>query len=144
MKKFTDEFSIHTELQIAWGDMDAMQHVNNACYFKYFETGRIHYFYEMGLEVHTSRTGPILAAIDCQYIRALEFPDTILVGTKINKFGTTSFTMEHGIYSSHLDDIAARGSGRIVFFDYDKKQKMAVPQSFKEKVKAKDSAFRES
>ncbi len=33
---------------VLWGDMDAFQHVNNTVYFRYFETGRIAYFQQIG------------------------------------------------------------------------------------------------
>jgi acyl-CoA thioester hydrolase len=31
-------------IPVAWGEMDAMGHINNIIYFRYFETVRIEYF----------------------------------------------------------------------------------------------------
>ncbi|MDB5909191.1 MAG: acyl-CoA thioesterase [Massilia sp.] len=35
-------------MPIRWGDMDAMGHVNNTVYFRYFEQARISWFDEIG------------------------------------------------------------------------------------------------
>lgn len=41
MEKFLAQHPIVTEIPVAWGEMDALQHVNNVVYFRYFETARI-------------------------------------------------------------------------------------------------------
>ena len=35
-------------IPVRWGDMDAMGHVNNTVYFRYFETLRIEWMYTLG------------------------------------------------------------------------------------------------
>jgi acyl-CoA thioester hydrolase len=37
------------EIPVAWGEMDALRHVNNIAYFRYFESARIAYFERLGL-----------------------------------------------------------------------------------------------
>src|SRR5262249_44770182 len=36
------------ELPVVWGEMDAYRHVNNAVYFRYFESARLEYFRRLG------------------------------------------------------------------------------------------------
>ena len=36
-------YPVTLALRVAWGDMDAFQHVNNTVYFRYFESARIAY-----------------------------------------------------------------------------------------------------
>jgi acyl-CoA thioester hydrolase len=36
------------EMAIRWGDLDAMGHLNNTSYFRYFETARIDWLYTLG------------------------------------------------------------------------------------------------
>ena len=45
------------EIPIAWGEMDSFQHVNNAAYFRYFESARILYSEKLGLHKHKDETG---------------------------------------------------------------------------------------
>ena len=47
MEQFTRRFPFHTRIQVAWGEMDALQHVNNVVYFRYFETARIDFFNQL-------------------------------------------------------------------------------------------------
>ncbi len=37
-------FPVVVEITVAWGEMDALKHVNNVVYFRYFENARIAYF----------------------------------------------------------------------------------------------------
>lgn len=44
MDTLLKDFPVITEIKVAWGEMDALQHVNNVVYFRYFETARLDYF----------------------------------------------------------------------------------------------------
>jgi len=134
LNSFKREFKHSLEIDVAWGEMDALGHVNNVYYLKYFESARIHYFTKMGMSINPKDAGPILAATECQYLKPITFPDRILVGAKVQNFGNTSFLMEYGVWSRTLATIAARGSARIVYFDYVKQEKIPVPDAFKEMV----------
>ena len=41
MHEFFEKFAINTKVNEVWGEMDALGHVNNVSYFRYFETARI-------------------------------------------------------------------------------------------------------
>ena len=51
-------YPVVIEIPVAWGEMDAFQHVNNIVYFRYFESGRIAYFERAGWTTR-ERTGGI-------------------------------------------------------------------------------------
>ncbi len=121
---------------IAWGDMDAYQHVNNTMYFRYFESSRMAYFTKMGfIRTRTADldVGPILAHTACTFIKALEHPDTVEVGCKITKIGNTSFVMEHAIISPKLG-LVAKGEGVVVCFDFNKNHKITVPEELRKRI----------
>ena len=44
-------------MPIRWGDMDAMGHVNNAVYFRYFETVRIDWLRSIGVVPNPTASG---------------------------------------------------------------------------------------
>ncbi len=60
-------FPVVIELPLAWGEMDAFQHVNNVAYFRYFESARIAYFSKLDLLMLMNQTGigPILKSTGC-------------------------------------------------------------------------------
>ena len=48
MQELLDAYPVIIEIPIAWGDMDAFQHVNNTVYFRHFESARLAYFEKIG------------------------------------------------------------------------------------------------
>ncbi|MFO7632899.1 MAG: acyl-CoA thioesterase [Caldilinea sp.] len=50
-------FPVIVEISVAWGEMDAFQHVNNIVYFRYFESGRIAYFERTGAMEEMAKSG---------------------------------------------------------------------------------------
>jgi acyl-CoA thioester hydrolase len=50
MKELISTYPVIIEIPLAWGDMDAFQHVNNVVYFKHFESARIAYFEKIDRE----------------------------------------------------------------------------------------------
>jgi len=73
MEDFLEGFPVVIEIPVAWGEMDAFQHVNNIVYLRYFESPRIAYFERLSfLEVmEQTGVGPILAETHCRYRRSL-------------------------------------------------------------------------
>ncbi|WP_028108717.1 acyl-CoA thioesterase [Ferrimonas futtsuensis] len=129
MESFTQAFPIHTPIQVAWGEMDALQHVNNAVYFRYFETARIDFFNQIGLmeELKRSGIGPILAETRCRFKRPLLFPDSVLVGTRITELSDDRFTMEYQVFSQSQQTVTSVGSADVVVYDFHHKRKANMP-----------------
>ena len=129
------DFTIVSIIPLAWGDMDSFSHVNNARYFTFFETARIHYFEKIGFsKANADETiGPILASTNCRFIFPLTYPDTIKSCVKIVDLKTTSFIMEHAIFSSD-GRLAATGGGVGVCFNYETNQKTPIPDHLRKSI----------
>jgi acyl-CoA thioester hydrolase len=122
------EYPVVIDIPVAWGEMDAFQHVNNVAYFRYFESGRIAYFERLKLLTTTEATGigPILASTQARFRVPLTYPDTVSVGVRVASVGADRFVMQYALYSRKLETIAATGEGLIVMYDYRVGQKAAV------------------
>ena len=129
-------FPVVIEIRVAWGEMDSMQHVNNAVYFRYIESARMAYFERIGLLEHLQHTGvgPILAWTSCRFRRALTYPDTVSVGTRVTKIDRDRFTMETLIVSHSMNDVAAESEGIVVTFDYREQKKVPVPDEVRHRI----------
>ena len=139
MKNLLEDFPVTAVFPIAWGDMDAFQHVNNTRYFRYFEDARIAYFDAAqiaGVSGMPSGVGPILASTSCRFKAPLTFPDTIAVGARVIELGEDRFTVEHAVASESLGRIAAIGEALVVSFDYAKQQKAPVPDEWRRAIEA--------
>jgi len=86
-KKLTFEMVI----PIRWGDMDAMGHVNNTIYFRYFETIRIAWFEHIGCGPNPGGEGIVIVNACCNFIKQLEFPGDVLARHFVGHAGRTSF-----------------------------------------------------
>ena len=126
-----DAYPVRISVPVAWGEMDAMGHVNNVVYLRYFESVRMVYLERIGLMAHMQEhgIGPILAETRCRFRIPLEYPDEVEIGARVAKLDTDRFLMEYAVASRNHGRLAAEGDGLIVTFDYDAKRKAAVPEA---------------
>jgi acyl-CoA thioester hydrolase len=126
---------VHTR-EVQWGEMDALGHVNNTVYFRYFETARIKYFEAMGFEdlSFDDSVGPIVANLSTDYRKPVQYPDTIHIGTGVTDMGNSRFDMEYTLVSEELETVAAEGECVIVSFDFADQKPVRVPDYLREKI----------
>ena len=136
VKALLENYPSVLELPVLWGHMDAEQHVNNVRYMRYLESGRVEYFSHLTDAWFTNNIRPILGAVNCEYRFPLTYPDTVYIGTRVvtEKFGKHSFNMEQVVVSKRWELVAARGTARLVFFDFEKQVKALMPESVKEMI----------
>ncbi len=125
MEDFLAKHSISTQIQVAWGEMDALQHVNNSVYFKYFETARLDFFNQINLlaDLKTTGVGPVLSETNARFKRPLMFPDTIIVGTKISDITEDRFVMHYTVFSQAQQAVTTIGWAKVVMFNVKTGQK---------------------
>ena len=127
------DFPVKVEVPVAWGDMDAMGHVNNIVYFRYFETARISAFTQLGwgpIE-QAEDVGPILHSASCRYRIPLTHPDTVTVGARIGEIGEDRFVMHYRAVSHRHGAVAADGESVIVTFSYATNTKARVSEDLR-------------
>lgn len=136
MKELIRVYPVVIEIPIAWGDMDAFQHVNNTVYFKHFESARISYFEKINfLEVmNKTGIGPILASTQCRFKIPLTYPDHVTVGARVDTIEKDRFIMKYAVISHRLEKIAAFGEGELVTFDYKNNKKALIPDEIKNRI----------
>lgn len=144
MQSLLEDYISIIDIDVAWGEMDAAQHVNNIVFLRYAESGRLDYFTKLGFQVNTSgkgeAIGPILAEANCKYKMPLTYPDKVSVGTKveIDSIDDYSFWLKQIVLSHKKQRIAAEIKTKIVSYDYEKLQKAVIPNFFLEKISNKD------
>ena len=123
---------------VQWGDMDALGHVNNAVYFTWFESARIALFERVGLAITgVPEVGPILAHTRCDFLAPVRYPGEVLAGTRIERLGTTSFTMEYeAALAGEPERPVARGQGVVVLIDYRDGSKVELSASLRDALSA--------
>jgi acyl-CoA thioester hydrolase len=118
---------------VVWGDMDSMNHVNNTQYFRYMESARIRFIQKLfpHLAEPTGATDIqvclALAETRCRFKVSLSYPDEIIISAGVREIQENQFLVQHEIYSTKLDCVAAEGDARMVCFDFVKKCKTSIP-----------------
>ena len=129
-------FPVVIDIPVAWGEMDALRHVNNIVYFRYFESARIAYFEKLRFWEFMNQTGvgPILASIQCKFKIPLTYPDTVSVGTRIPKIEQDRFVMEYRAVGHKSQAIAAEGESVVVSYNYRENKKTSLPEEMKQRI----------
>ena len=130
------DFPVTVEIPVAWGDMDAMGHVNNVVYFRYFETARIAAFADLGLGAieQSDGVGPILHSASCRFRIPLTYPDTVTVGSRVRDIGDDRFVMLYRAVSHRYGAVAAEGESLIVTFSYATNTKAPVSDELRARL----------
>jgi len=136
MNELLKDFTFIVDLNIEWGDMDALQHVNNIEYFKYFQTARIAYFEKIDSKsvMGETRVSSILASTQCKFIYPLAYPDSIFVGVRVDSMADQYFTMKYAVVSQKHQRLAAIGDAKVVVFDYVNNKKVSIPDEIRKTI----------
>lgn len=139
-------YPVTFSLRVAWGDMDAFQHVNNTVYFRYFESPRIAYLEQLQVPdfMGGRGVGPILHSINCRFRLPVTYPDTVIVGVRVTHVEVDRFVMEHTLVSERHQKIAAQGEAITVTYDYDRLCKAPIPTLVRERITALEQTVRQN
>jgi acyl-CoA thioester hydrolase len=122
-------------VQIRWGDMDAMGHVNNAVYFRYIEQARIEWFFSMDVATTPATDGPVVINANCTFLRQLKFPGDLEIRTFIGTIGRSSFeTMQEIRRVDDPDTLIAEGGAKVVWVDPQTGKSMSLPDAFRQQL----------
>ena len=138
MRDLLESCPVVIDIPVAWGEMDALRHVNNIVYFRYFESARIAYFERLGFWEFMNKTGigPILASIECRFKMPLTYPDTVSVGTRVSRIEQDRFVMEYRAVSHKSQATAAEGEGVVVSYNYRENKKALLTEELRQRILA--------
>ena len=130
MQTFKDQHPIHTDITVAWADMDALQHVNNVVYLRYFEIARIDFLNKINLfdTISSNGVGPVISENNIRYKRPVTFPDTLTFGVTISDIKTDRFVMNYTVFSHAQNAITTTGTSKVVMFDFETGQKAPIAE----------------
>jgi len=131
MKEVLEKYAVVSTVKVQWGDMDALQHVNNVVYVRWGETARIDYFRALGFfssEGEKMKTGIILGFQSVKYIAPVTYPDTIHIGTKTEEVREDRVVLKSFYYSEKSQKLMAIKTHEVILFDFKTQSKIPVPK----------------
>ena len=132
----------HTE-RVRFGDLDAMRHLNNVVFLRYFETARIAYLRELipaHDPAHPERDdfGVIFAECHINYRSPVLFDEEVAIHLTIGNVRRSSFRVE---FEMRVESrLAAEGYGVLVGFDYVEQKAAQLPPAVVERLEAEVAA----
>lgn len=139
------EFAHRHEVEVRFADTDAMGHVNNANYLTYCEIARVAYYERVTGELlplwtHGMAEGMILADIRLTYRNPAFYGETLLIETRVDRIGRTSFEMNHRLTAPESRHAPARliatAHSVLVSYDYQAEHPIPVPASLADGIEA--------
>lgn len=134
------DFAHRHPVLVRLADTDAMGHVNNANYLTYVEIARVAYYEQvtgnaLPIGVHGAEEGMILAEIRMTYRSPAFYGETLIVETRVDRIGRTSFGMVHRITAPESRYGPARliavADSTLVSYDYTDECPIPVPDEWR-------------
>jgi acyl-CoA thioester hydrolase len=119
---------VHHE-RVRFGDLDAMRHLNNVVFLRYFETARIAFIRQL-LPEHDpahpeDRWGLIFAECTIRYRAPVYFDQTVAVRCSVGEIRRSAFEV---VFEMTVDEkVVAEGAGWLVGYDYERESAMPLP-----------------
>jgi len=126
----------HTE-RIRFGDLDAMRHLNNVVFLRYFETARISMIRDLMPAhdpAHPERDtfGLIFAECQIHYRAPVFFDEDVAITCTIGEVRRSAFRVDFAM------DVGERrcadGCGWLVGYDYEQQRSMPLPDALRARL----------
>jgi acyl-CoA thioester hydrolase len=112
---------------VRWGEMDALAHINNVEYLRYFEESRLEWMLRHGMHLNNRSEGMILLKTSTTYKKPVTYPAQVVVDLYAGRVGNTSFDLLNTLTVEGESEPACEAEFVIVWFDYVNNKPKAVP-----------------
>jgi len=109
-----EDFPYRLTDNVRFADLDPNQHVNNAVYATYFETGRVTLIKDRSHGLMPDGLSWIMVRLDMHFRAELRWPGIIEMGLGVVKFGRTSVTFEQVVFSEDRCVASARSVSVLI------------------------------
>ena len=116
----------------SWSDNDIYGHINNVVYYSYFDSTINRYLVdEGGLDIHDGEHIAYVVSSGCDYLEAAAYPESLVVGMKVDKLGNSSVRYGLALFGS---EGPAKATGFVVhvFVNRATGRPVAIPDALRE------------
>lgn len=136
------DFTFWINQEVRFRDLDTLKHVNHTVYFIYAEMARLEYYRQV-LEMDLmNELAFLMLDIQCRYIVAAEFGDTLRVGFRIDWLKRSSSGFSFQIVGPD-GRLFAEGKGIQVYVDLESRRPQPIPRAMRAKMLAFDRDVKE-
>lgn len=127
-----------SSLKVRWGDMDALGHVNNTCYFRYCEQVRMEWFASLDLTRSNDPSSKIVIInAFCEFLVPVVYPCSIIAEMSGSKPGKSSFMSHYVIRDSASENtVYCNGTAKIVWVNAEGTKSVPLPDTVRALLEA--------
>lgn len=96
------DFSFQSHDKIRYADTDRQDHVNNALFSTFLETGRVEFLYDPNRPLAVRDCAFVIANLNLQLRAEVTWPGTVEVGTQVSKLGNSSLTLQQALFQNDV------------------------------------------
>jgi acyl-CoA thioester hydrolase len=123
---------------IRFADLDPQGHVNHAKFATYMETSRAAIIRDPDHSLQVEGATSVMARIEINYLREMQWPGTVEIGTAVAEIGRSSYTFSHALFQG--GECAGTGRVTMVLIDRETRRSRPLPPELIERLKRLMSA----
>jgi acyl-CoA thioester hydrolase len=91
-------YPLRTHDKLRYADTDRQGHVNNAVFATLLETGRVELLYGTDGPLHEPGCSFVIASLHLEFLGEITWPGRVEIGTRVAAIGTSSMTLDQGLF----------------------------------------------
>lgn len=125
-----DLFPSWITISTRFRDLDPLNHVNNALFSTFYEEARIGFIEQVPAFSGQLQNGYsfVLATIRIDFIKPVQYPADILVGSGITKIGNSSISSFQAIYHKEDKSLVSTAEASGVWFNLQTQRPARIPE----------------
>ena len=120
-----------------WNDNDVYGHLNNTTHYAAMDTTITSWLIGVaGLRTDADDAMAVVVSSACTYLASVSFPESLVVGLRAGRIGTTSVTWELGLHAESTGSLVATGQFVHVFVNAKNQRPVPIPQVVRAAIEA--------
>jgi acyl-CoA thioester hydrolase len=128
------DYPSRTYDKLRLGDTDRQGHVNNAVFSTLFETGRAEFLHDPSEPFNEPGTSFVIVRIEINFLREINWPGRIEIGTRLASIGRSSFKLEQALFQG--DQCVATAESVMVLMDAATRRSCPLPPAVVKRLSA--------
>ena len=120
-----------------WNDNDVYGHLNNTTHYAAMDTTITSWLIGVaGLRTNADDAMAVVVSSSCTYVASVSFPESLVIGLRAGRIGTTSVTWELGLHAESTGALVATGEFVHVFVDCATQRPVPIPHAVRDAIEA--------
>lgn len=129
-----EQFPHRLVQNIRFRDLDRQNHVNNAVFMTFFESGRVDLLYDPAHDLVVPGTTYVIARIAVDFRGEMRWPGDVEIGTAIARLGTSSLDLEQALFMDGM--CVASAISTLVLVDETMRRPFPFPADLAARIRA--------